>query len=93
MELKDKFDVLVMDPNNDMNEEESEDYGNRMNILTDELYKIKDQKKEFNEIVKGNKNEIYQRYITPGFLRLRHLKNKHISCLFLFFIILRHVSC
>ena len=63
MELKDKFDVLVMDPNNNMNEEESEDYGNRMNILTDELYKIKDQKKEFNEIVKGNKNEIYQRYI------------------------------
>ena len=33
------------------------------------------------------------KFIKPRFFRLRHLKNKHISCLFLFFIILRHVSC
>ena len=29
--------------------------------------------------------------ITPRFFRMRHLKNKHISCLFLYFIILRYV--
>jgi len=75
LELKDKFDVLVMEPNYDMDDEESEDYGNRMNIVTDDLFKIKDQKKEIEEIANGNKNEIYYRFIKD--VCSKTLKNKN----------------
>ena len=63
IELKERFDILVMEPNNDMDDDESEEYGNRMDIITDDLFRVSSQRREIDEIANGNKNEIYYRFI------------------------------
>lgn len=62
-ELHYKFNILISDPNNEMNEEETMNYDTKFSLLTDELFKVKNQKKDIIEIVNGNKNEIYHEFV------------------------------
>jgi hypothetical protein len=62
-ELHDKYNVMVMEPNNEMDDEESKEFSIKFNSITDELFKIKNQRKEINEIANGKKTEIYYDFI------------------------------
>jgi hypothetical protein len=62
-ELRSKYNILIADPNNDMNEDESEEYETKLDFLTHELLKVKQQRKNINEIAKGDKNDIYYDFI------------------------------
>ena len=54
---------MVMEPNNEMDDEESKEFSIKFNSITDELFKIKNQRKEINEIANGKKTEIYYDFI------------------------------
>jgi len=58
-ELQVKYNLLIMEPNNDMDEDESLEYCNQLSMITNELFKLKGQKKEIVEISNGNKNDTY----------------------------------
>ena len=45
IELHDKYKVMVLEPNNEMDEEESEEFSIKFNSITDELFKVKKLKK------------------------------------------------
>jgi hypothetical protein len=62
-ELHDKYKVMVMEPNNEMDEGESEEFSIKFNSITDELFKVKNQRKEINEIANGKKTDILHDFI------------------------------
>jgi hypothetical protein len=62
-ELHDKYKVMVMEPNNEMDEEESEEFSIKFNSITDELFKVKNQRKEINEIANGKKTDILHDFV------------------------------
>jgi hypothetical protein len=62
-ELHERYNILIMNPNNEMEDLESSDYFSKLEMITDELFKVKDQKKEIDEIAKGNKPEIYHNFL------------------------------
>jgi hypothetical protein len=62
-ELHERYNILIMNPNNEMEDVESTDYFFKLEMITDELFKVKDQKKEIDEIVRGNKPEIYHNFL------------------------------
>ncbi len=62
-ELHDKYNISIMEPNNEMENAESEYFYANLELITEELMKIKTQKREVDEIAKGNKNEIYYEFI------------------------------
>jgi len=62
-ELHDKYKVMVMEPNNEMDEEESEEFSVKFNSITDELFKVKNQRKEINEIANGKKTDILHDFV------------------------------
>jgi len=63
IELHDKYKVMVMEPNNEMDEGESEEFSIKFNSITDELFKVKNQRKEINEIANGKKTDILHDFI------------------------------
>jgi hypothetical protein len=62
-ELYDKYNISMMEPNNEMENIESEHFYVNLELVTEELMKIRNQKREVDEIAKGNKNEIYYEFI------------------------------
>ena len=62
-ELYENYNITITDPNNEMDFNESENYILKLDILFDELCKIKNQKREVDEIVNGNKNNVYYEFI------------------------------
>lgn len=62
-ELHDKYNISIMEPNNEMENAESEYFYANLELITEQLMKIKTQKREVDEIAKGNKNEIYYEFI------------------------------
>jgi hypothetical protein len=54
---------MVMEPNNEMDEGESEEFSIKFNSITDELFKVKNQRKEINEIANGKKTDIIHDFI------------------------------
>ncbi len=62
-ELHEKYKVLIMEPNNEMNDEESLQYTNKLEMITNELFRIKNQNKNIKDIANGNKNDIYYKLV------------------------------
>lgn len=62
-ELHEKYKVLIMEPNNEMNDEESFQYANKLEMITNELFRIKNQNKNIKDIANGNKNDIYYKLV------------------------------
>jgi hypothetical protein len=62
-ELHDKHNILIMEPNDEMNDYESNLYQKKLEIIFNELFKIKTQKREITEVANGNKNNIYNEFV------------------------------
>ena len=62
-ELHEKYKVLIMEPNNEMSDEESLQYTNKLEMITNELFRIKNQNKNIKDIANGNKNDIYYKLV------------------------------
>jgi len=62
-ELHNKYNISVMEPNNEMDEIESEHFYEKLNMITNELVKIKKQKREVSEIANGSKNNSYAEFV------------------------------
>ena len=62
-ELYDKYNISMMEPNNEIENNESENFYINLELITEELMKIRNQKRDVDDIAKGNKNEIYYEFI------------------------------
>lgn len=62
-ELQIKYNLVITDPNNDMNDEESKQFDTKLNTLLEELFKVKGQRKDIYNISNGDKNETYYEFI------------------------------
>ena len=58
-ELCENYNVLVMGPDTDMDEDEGDEYEAKLELLTNQLLEVKKQRKNITEIAKGDKNETY----------------------------------
>jgi hypothetical protein len=58
-ELCENYNVLVMGPDDDMDEYEGDEYEAKLELLTNQLLEVKKQRKNITEIAKGDKNETY----------------------------------
>jgi len=62
-ELQDKYNILIRNPNNDMNADEIKDFDSTGNIILTETFKVNAQKREIKEVANGQKPEIYYEFI------------------------------
>ena len=62
-ELQIKYNLVMTDPNNEMNDEESKEFDMKLNTLLEELFKVKGQRKDVYDISNGSKNETYYEFI------------------------------
>jgi chaperonin cofactor prefoldin len=62
-ELHDKHNILITEPNGEMTDCESNLYQKNLEMIFNELFKIKTQKREITEIANGTKNNIYNEFI------------------------------
>ncbi len=62
-ELHDKYKIIALEPNHEMEENTSDDYERSLNILSKELFKINNQKREIIEISEGSKNDTYHEFV------------------------------
>ena len=62
-ELHEKYNISIMETNNEMDNNESDCFYTNLEMITEELLKIKNQKREVDEIAVGNKNDIYYDFV------------------------------
>ena len=62
-ELHDKYKIIALEPNHEMEENTSDDYERSLNILSKELFKLNNQKREIIEISEGSKNDTYHEFV------------------------------
>ena len=62
-ELQDKYNILIKNPNNDMNDDEMKEFDYNGNIILAETFKATSQKREIKEVANGQKPEIYYDFI------------------------------
>jgi uncharacterized protein (DUF1697 family) len=62
-ELQDKYNILIRNPNNDMNDEEVKEFDTTGNIILEEAFKANAQKREIKEVANGQKPEIYYEFV------------------------------
>jgi hypothetical protein len=62
-ELQEKYNILIRNPHNDMNDEQIKDFDSTGNIILSETFKVNVQKREIKEVANGQKPEIYYEFI------------------------------
>lgn len=62
-ELHYKYKIIAFEPNNEMDDNTSVDYERSLNILSKELFKLNNQKREIIEISEGSKNDTYHEFV------------------------------
>jgi hypothetical protein len=62
-EIQEKYNILIRNPNNDMNDEETKEFNYTGDMILAEAFKANAQKREIKEVANGQKPEIYYEFI------------------------------